>query len=709
MPQPPLSRIINIPLLVALVVTGFSACSQRESADATATNASTTGLQLSVLSSKPELVSGGDALIAVSAPTGTTLSDINLSLNGKAVTDQLKQTSDGEFRGLITGLAEGDNTLQVVKAASEDSPASLVLTNHPIIGPIISGPHLNPYECRTEESDLGPALDEHCNAKQSIDYFYRSTDGEFKPYALGATPADLAQTTTIDGATVPYIVRVDSGTINRTIYRIAILDSGQQTENWQPGPGWNNRLGVSFGGGAGTNYNQGSNRITGVLNDSFLSRGFAFMISSELVNRQHANVILQGETLMMMKEYFIEHYGVPKWTVGNGGSGGAIQQLLITQVFPGLLDGIRPSLSYPDSTLHTADCGVLQNYWAKDEQGVWTDEKKQAVSGFAGGTCRSWERSFVPVLRATNVRGCGLNDESLVYNPETNPFGARCTIQEMRKNFYGVDPDTGYALKPQDNVGLQYGLAALNSGAITVEEYLHLNANIGGNDLDGEFIAQRNVGDTAAIRAAYHFGFINSGAGGLAEVPILHYRDYRDPLGDIHDRHRDLTIRARLRNANGRTDNQVIWIGPYRERGETAEISLGDLSLDVMTTWLDNLTADSAPLSIDKVVKHKPAEAVDACWSEDYSEKIAEEINDDPNSRCNQLYPLNSEPRLIAGAPWANDIMKCQLKPIDYSEYKVEFTDQQKQQLESIFPEGICDFSKTGVEQVALGVGWPQH
>ena len=34
-----------------------------------------------------------------------------------------------------------------------------------------------------------------------------------------------------------------------------------------------------------------------------------------------ANQVLQGETLMMLKEHFIEAYGVPKWTVGTGGSG----------------------------------------------------------------------------------------------------------------------------------------------------------------------------------------------------------------------------------------------------------------------------------------------------------------------------------------------------------------------------------------------------
>jgi Tannase-like family of unknown function (DUF6351) len=61
------------------------------------------------------------------------------------------------------------------------------------------------------------------------------------------------------------------------------------------------------------------------LSHTELSLGFAFAHSTELFNQQHANPHLQGETLMMFKDYFIKNYGVPKWTAGTGGSGGAIQ------------------------------------------------------------------------------------------------------------------------------------------------------------------------------------------------------------------------------------------------------------------------------------------------------------------------------------------------------------------------------------------------
>jgi Tannase-like family of unknown function (DUF6351) len=679
---------------------------------------STVRLEIKTVSSRPDLVSGGDALIEVKAPSGAQLSELTLTLNGKDVTNRLRlDTISGGFRGLINEMVIGENKLLAKLRSPKPAQASLRLTNYPITGPILSGTHLTPYECRTVESGLGQPLDADCSAKQKIEYFYRASNNTFKPLSetTGPRPSDLVNTTTNDGKTVPYIVRVDSGTINRSIYRIAILDdpnpeNGSITGDqggWTPGPGWNRKLAVSFGGGAGTQYNQGTNQATNALNHLYLSRGFAFMISTELVNQQHGNAVLQGEALMMLKEYFIERYGLPKWTLGNGGSGGAIQQLVITQIYPGLLDGLQPALSYPDSSLHTADCGLLQNFWRKADPAVWTDAKKTAVEGYTKGTCAAWERSFVPVLTATNARGCALNDTNKIYDPVKNPKGARCTVQEMRANIYGRDPKTGFARKPQDNVGWQYGLKALNDGAISVDEFLELNEKIGGNDIDGNLIPQRAVGDPIALRAIYASGLINSGGGGLANVPILHSRPYTDAAGDIHDRHRDLTIRARLQRSYGRSDNQIIWIGPPRAPGGAAQtaqsartegINLFELSLDTMNKWLDNISADPSPLSTDKVVRHKPAEAVDACWDTE-GNKIMEKASVDGKGKCNTLYPVNSEPRMVAGAPLTNDIIKCQLKPINFADYKALFTDAQKSRMKAIFPAGVCDFSKPGVGQ----------
>ncbi len=74
----------------------------------------------------------------------------------------------------------------------------------------------------------------------------------------------------------------------------------------------------------------------------------------------------------MVKEHFIKNYGVPIHTIGQGGSGGAIQQYLIAQNHPGLLDGITPAGSFPDTvtSVHLAvDCTLLDRAFDSSNAG----------------------------------------------------------------------------------------------------------------------------------------------------------------------------------------------------------------------------------------------------------------------------------------------------------------------------------------------------
>ena len=298
-------------------------------------------------------------------------------------------------------------------------------------------------------------------------------------------------------------------------------------------PDWNRKVVVSFGGSSGTQYIQGvmapptgSGAGSGVVNHAALSKGFGYLISSELVNGRRGNGVLQGETLMMIKEYIIERYGVPKFFIGSGGSGGAIQQLVITQMYPGLLDGLMPSLTFPDSSLHTIDSILLTNLWPKLDKTVWTQEKITAVEGFTPGTARAWNMAYGRLGVPTNAAGCALADKTLIFDPVTNPKGARCTTQDIRVNIYGRDPKTGWARRPTDNIGLQYGLAALNSGAISVDEFLDVNEKVGGTDIDGKVVAERTEGDAIALKNMYESGLKASYNAALGNVPILMSRIY---------------------------------------------------------------------------------------------------------------------------------------------------------------------------------------
>jgi len=221
-------------------------------------------IEVKVLSSRYDLVSGGDALVEVKASEGAKASELKVSLNGRQLLTPLKfDQPSNTLRGVVTGLDTGGNWLQV--RGPTGYSVSQPLINYPITGPILSGPLMTPYECRTKESGLGEPTDANCSAPTKYDWFYKSTGPatgtgpgatQFKPLAnpKGPRPADLAMTTTIDGKTVPYIVRVESGVIDRSIYRLAVLDD-PATDAFSPSEGWNGRLGVTFGGGAGTQYN----------------------------------------------------------------------------------------------------------------------------------------------------------------------------------------------------------------------------------------------------------------------------------------------------------------------------------------------------------------------------------------------------------------------------------------------------------------------
>jgi hypothetical protein len=58
-------------------------------------------------------------------------------------------------------------------------------------------------------------------------------------------------------------------------------------------------------------------------------------------------------------------------------------------------------------------------------------------------------------------------------------------------------------------------------------------------------------------------------------------------------------------------------------------------------------------------------------------------------------------PRTVAGDAITTDANKCQLKPLNRSDNYglIPFTDAQWAQMQALFPDGVCDFSKPGVSQ----------
>src|SRR5687767_9826254 len=65
-------------------------------------------INIRTLSSRPDLVSGGDTLLAVSVPAGTSGDRLTVTLNGTDVMPLLGlDAASGEYRGVIDGLVAG--------------------------------------------------------------------------------------------------------------------------------------------------------------------------------------------------------------------------------------------------------------------------------------------------------------------------------------------------------------------------------------------------------------------------------------------------------------------------------------------------------------------------------------------------------------------------------------------------------------------------
>jgi hypothetical protein len=52
--------------------------------------------------------------------------------------------------------------------------------------------------------------------------------------------------------------------------------------------------------------------------------------------------------------------------------------------------------------------------------------------------------------------------------------------------------------------------------------------------------------------------------------------------------------------------------------------------------------------------------------------------------------------------------MKCQLKPVDARDYQASMAPAELARLKTIFPSGVCDWSKPGVNQVPV-VTWASY
>lgn len=670
-----------------------------------ATASSTGRLGLQTLGNRADLISGGDTRLVITLAPGTRAGQVHLMVGHVDRTVLLRQRSDGNLEAYVTGLALGPNQISVTAPGVTGS--RLVVTNHPQGGPVFSGKPLSPWVCRPG------ARNARCERPASFSYQYMPiAQTGFKPYNPSNPPADVASITTDQGVTAPYIVRVETGTVDRSSYQIAVVaDPAKPWTGLAPQRIWDHKLEIPGDASCGSMHGETAPGDPLVLDDQRLRRGMMVAAPSLADNGQNCDVVVQAESIMMMKEHITETYGDIRFTVATGCSGGSIFQLQSENAYPGLFDGLMVVCSYPDiwtTATEVMDCRLLEDYYATDP--TFTEAQRGFVAGHDNGApCHSWvdvygfSSLFDP---SANAASCFPSNPNAVYARGTRPKGVRCSVQDASIGQLGARQSDGFAGRPYDNVGVAYGLAALKNATITPAQFVSLNVGIGSRDIDNYRQTTRVAADADALRNAYRDGFVNDFRH-LGDVPIIDIRGH--DRTEIHHDFYSVTESARMQEAFGSTGNLVRWTGPVPLLADPTLTKgpVGDLQVlvldpayDVMDAWLTAIKADhSSKPQRQKVLADKPAAAINTCY-DGTGQRI------DQPTACAALYPPDSSPRATSGSPADNLVIKCQLKPLTPSYFApANLSPSQMATLRSAFPSGVCDYTKPGVD-VAPSVAW---
>ena len=670
-------------------------------------------------------------------------------------------------------------------------------------GPLFTGPHQYPFICFTFENGLGqPQVDnhkgignavfpevnglpdvtadpvgysEHCSIRTRVDYvYYSQLAGDFLPLTNPQNvPPDVA-TLTINDKEINFVVRLERGTINRFIYSIAMLapfaESLEKPDKLN-NSAWNKKLVYKFQGGVGIGHWQGDFSLnkSHALHYESLKRGYAVAYSTGTKTATQYNLKLAEETALMVKRHFQATYGKPKYTVGIGRSGGAIQQYVIGQNNRHIIDAAIPGFSYPDMVTqitHIADCEPMERYFDQkyvlDNTSRWGNwEERSLIEGLVTSNIarqKPWSllNIFAPFPGSSECVNGWRNSIPLTMNPAWAPqenFEALALYRYPAEvianikwthwndlgNIYPQN-EQGFAPNTWDNVGVQYGLDALLKGDISKQEFLEINACMGGwkqpqDMVTGNFPwdpdanpasldpwnqinmklnplckfgmpAPRTEGNIAAMNAAYQSGHVFSGK---LKIPVIDIRWYLEPILDMHHTVGSFSARARMVKARGHADNQVIWV---YECGDLDPVNLDEAclsdpigkALDTIDLWLGNIKAKPA----DRVVGNKPGDAVDGCFFADgrpvYTGDNAWDgvLDDSPAGICSKHFKVYPTSRMVAGGNVSDDVFKCDLKPLatalsDGTYADVTFQPDEMANLNAIFPTGVCDYSKPGL------------
>jgi len=276
---------------------------------------------------------------------------------------------------------------------------------------------------------------------------------------------------------------------------------------------------------------------------------------------------------------------------------------------------------------------------------------------------------------------------------------------------------------------VQYGLRSLKEGKIAPAEFLHVNRNVGEWKHPSDMVQEgfpflgpfgpanfdpwssrnrlpsagaglpmpRSKGDPIAMKAAYTSGHVFSGK---LNRPTIDHRQYMERELDMHNSHQSFASRQRVLDRMGNSDMMVIWFTDTTPGVPKASQSLEAIA--VMDEWMRNIRANPHR----SIRQNRPARAVDSCFDlqgkliyagEDAWDGILDKSK--PAGPCTQKFPLYGTSRIVAGAPIEGGIYSCARKSVATAVADGTYapwlpTPAEIAQLNAIFPEGVCDYSK---------------
>lgn len=717
--------------------------------------------QLAVLSNRPDLISAGDVLVEVVLGAAGDDAGLVLSRNGDDVTNVLQATADDPLRllGVVDGLNIGDNTLAV------NLGNSVTVTNHPNEGPVISGPHLQPWACQ------GSAVDEFCNQPVRYEFEYKSSDpasSGLLTYDPDNPPDDVAMTTTDTGETIPFIVRREIGYMARDQYEIKTLFN--LDEDWtaaNPQPQWNGRLLVTHGGSCGGDRDTSTPRFVDyagtipeqpAIENSFvtaLGRGWSVLSTAQLNLGHNCSLSYQAESLMMVKERYVEQYGELRYTVGSGCSGGSITQNMIANAYPGLYNALLTTCTYPDvmsTATQFADYHILLRYFqtrleipeepeqpedfddfvsmiptppetiARDGT-TYTVAQQNAIYGHQNGLVNASLADALFFFAAVNPENdCEVPDPvpgnpNTRYDAETNPGGERCDVLTFMENMIGprdrfypdgteswsqneIDLGRGFAGFPLGNEGVQYGLVPLRNGLITPAQFVALNTNVGALDADINLTARQDETDDSSPRLrlrpdspALPNAYRTGIVNTIVNMDTVPIINMTGPdPGIAHDSVHGFWLRYRFeREFPEISREQSNFVMWGGPAALIGDANYLNQSLLAMADWLDAIEADTSNAPI--------AEKILANKPATLTDQCSNGSGEAPRpGMCTEEEMLVfGTPRTEAGDDIYGDMVQCRLRPFsrddDYGLGNLTFTEEQWQALEATFATGVCDFT----------------